>query len=70
MKKTSGTPSMSTALTTFSTTTSLHVAYVQPLVQRVANPATELVAVKAMEKSSKLGRRYSFDDNGGGYLGL
>jgi hypothetical protein len=70
MKKNSSLPARSTTLKTFTSTSSLHIAYVKPVVKNVVNAASELVAISAMEKSSKLGRRFSFDDNGGGYLGL
>jgi hypothetical protein len=32
--------------------------------------SNELRVSKAIEESLKIGRRYSFDDNGGGYQGL
>jgi hypothetical protein len=37
----------------------------------IANPnASEGSKLKRLDENSKLVRRYSFDDNGGGYLGL
>jgi hypothetical protein len=38
--------------------------------RKYGNSLKEYGALKVKEEASKIGRRYSFDDNGGGYQGL
>jgi len=47
----------------------LHIAYYETSFTAIY-AVPELKAVKNQEVNAKLGRRFSFDDNGGGYQGL
>jgi len=48
----------------------LRVAYKKSVSDTYTYTVSDLLALKAKEETSKIGRRYSFDDNGGGYEGL
>ncbi|GEM_PF-5506329 len=48
----------------------LRVAYKKSASDSYTYSVSDLLALKAKEETLKVGRRYSFDDNGGGYQGL
>lgn len=51
-------------------TETLHITYHSTLSNKYSHPKNLAATKLTEEETLKIGRRYSFDDNGGGYQGL